>query len=65
MPPRYRGVFIRLVVVYQLGALLLVVAGVGVLIGGSSGLYWSVAGVLLSFLAAFADAWVLLIEINR
>jgi hypothetical protein len=29
------------------------------------GFYWIVTAILLSFLAAFTDAWILLIEINR
>jgi hypothetical protein len=32
---------------------------------GVEGLYWLVAGVLLSFLGAVADAWVPLIKIHR
>jgi hypothetical protein len=34
-------------------------------LGGAGGLYWLVASTLLSILAALADAWVLLVEINR
>jgi hypothetical protein len=33
--------------------------------GGGGGLYWVLAGTLLSFLAASISAWVLLIEILR
>jgi hypothetical protein len=29
------------------------------------GLYWLVVGVVLSFLVAVGDAWVLLVEIHR
>ena len=32
---------------------------------GVGGLYWLVVGVILSFLAAVAEAWVLLVEIHR
>jgi hypothetical protein len=32
---------------------------------GVGGLYWLVVGVVLSFLVAVADAWVLLVEIHR
>jgi hypothetical protein len=38
-------------------------AGVAMLGWGMGGLYWLVAGVVLSFLVA--DAWVLLVEIHR
>ena len=40
-------------------------AGVAVLWGGPGGLYWLVASTVFSVLAALADAWVLLVEINR
>jgi hypothetical protein len=42
-----------------------VISGVVVLVRGATGLYWLVPAVLLSFVKAIADAWVLLIEINR
>jgi modulator of FtsH protease len=61
----YRRAFIRIVLVCQMAALAFVIAGLTLLIWGTNGLYWLVAATLLSFLAAFADAWVLLIEINR
>jgi hypothetical protein len=41
------------------------VAGIAVLAGGLGGLYWLVAGMLVSILVGLFDAWVLLIEINR
>ena len=43
----------------------LVIAWVAVLGWGVEGLYWLVAGVVLTFLVAVADAWALLIEIHR
>ena len=57
--------FVVRVVVGQVATLALVIAGVAVLWVGSAGLYWLVAGTLFSILAALADAWVLLVEINR
>jgi hypothetical protein len=42
-----------------------VAAGVGVMGWGAGGLYWLVVGVVLSFLVAVLDAWVLLVEIHR
>ena len=65
MPPQYRSSFAPIIVVSQMAALSFVIAGVVLLIFGPTGLYWIVAATLLSFLAAFTDAWVLLIEINR
>ena len=63
--PQYRSAFAGIIVPSQMAALSFVIAGVVLLIFGTGGLYWIVAATLLSFLAAFTDAWVLLIEINR
>jgi hypothetical protein len=52
-------------VLAQIATLPLVVAGITVLTGGLGGLYWLVAGMVLSILVALFEAWVLLIEINR
>ena len=53
------------VVLGQVGTLAMVIAGFAVLWVGPGGLYWLVAGTLLSIMAALVDAWVLLVEINR
>jgi hypothetical protein len=42
-----------------------VIAGVALLTLGLGGLYWLVAGMVLSTLTALFEAWVLLVEINR
>lgn len=66
MQAQYRLAYVSsIVVICQAAALSFVMAGVVLLLSGSSGLYWIVAATLLSFLAAFTDAWVFLIEINR
>jgi modulator of FtsH protease len=57
--------FVVRVVLGQVATLTLVIAGVAVLWVGSGGLYWLVASTVFSILAALADAWVLLVEINR
>jgi modulator of FtsH protease len=57
--------FVVRVVLGQVGTLAMVIAGFAVLWVGPGGLYWLVAGTLLSIIAALADAWVLLVEINR
>jgi hypothetical protein len=49
----------------QFPALPFVVSGALLIAGRSSGVYWIVPGVLLSFAAAIFGAWVLLIEIQR
>jgi hypothetical protein len=60
-----RGPFVLRVVFGQVATLPLVIAGVAVLWVGPGGLYWLVAGTVFSIIAALADAWVLLVEINR
>jgi hypothetical protein len=41
------------------------VGGALVLYGGAGGLYWLAGGIILAFIKAVVDAWVLLVEINR
>jgi hypothetical protein len=53
------------VILGQVATLPLVAAGIAVLSWGVSGLYLLVAGVVLSFLVAVVDAWVILVEIHR
>jgi hypothetical protein len=53
------------VVVGQVATLALVVAGVAVLWVGLGGLYWLVASTVFAIVGALADAWVLLVEIDR
>ena len=60
-----RGPFVVRMVMGQVATLTLVIAGVAVLWVGAGGLYWLVAGTVFAILAALADAWVLLVEINR
>jgi modulator of FtsH protease len=49
----------------QVSTLPIVISGIAVLTVGFDGLYWIVAGMVFSTLAAMFDAWVLLVEINR
>jgi modulator of FtsH protease len=60
-----RPYFVTRVVLGQVATLPLVAAGIAVLSWGVSGLYLLVAGVILSFLVAGANAWILLVEIQR
>jgi hypothetical protein len=53
------------VVLGQVATLPLVATGVAVLNWGVSGLYVLVFGVVLSFLVAVREAWLLLVEIKR
>ena len=65
MRPELRQAFVLRVALGQIATLPLVVAGIAVLTVGLGGLYWHVAGILVSILVGLFDAWVLLIEINR
>ena len=49
----------------QLASLPALVAGASLLLETGGGLYWLLAGVVLSMLAVISSAWVLLIEIAR
>lgn len=53
------------VVTCQVSTLPFMVAGVSLLAGTGGGLYWTVVGVLVTYLTAVLNAWVLLVEIDR
>jgi modulator of FtsH protease len=61
----HRAGYFGNVVMLQLAALPYVVGGALLLGGNSSGLYFVSIGVIVSFVKAMLDAWVLLVEINR
>lgn len=63
--PQHPHLFVVRVVLGQLATLPFVLAGGAVLLQGADGLYVLVPGVIGSFVVAFVDAWVLLIEIDR
>jgi len=52
-------------VVNQSAPLPFVIGGALLAAGNAAGLYWVLAGTLLSFMAGMFDGWVLLIEIKR
>jgi modulator of FtsH protease len=62
---QYRLNYLRQVVISQCAILLFLVAGIWVLALGKEGFAWFLPAVLLSYLAALSEAWVLLIEIKR
>jgi hypothetical protein len=64
-PDDYRLPYIRQVLLAELATGLLVVAGVVVLLRGIGGIYWVVPGILLCYVFALSESWVLLIEIKR
>jgi hypothetical protein len=61
---KYIG-FTRRFISNQLPPLPFIIAGGLLLAGRSSGVYWIVPGVLLSFFAGILGAWILLVEIQR
>ena len=63
--PQYRWPYIVNFILTQLALLPYVIAGIIVLTRGAGGLYWLVPAILISFIKAILDAWVLLVEINR
>ncbi len=60
-----RPAFIVNLVLLELGILPFIIGGVLLLLGMEGGFYWIAAGVIVSFIKAVMDAWVLLVEINR
>lgn len=64
-PEAPRSWMITRVVAMQAATLPMIVAGASMLATAGGGLYWLVAGVATSFLAALINAWVLLVEIQR
>jgi modulator of FtsH protease len=66
LEPRYRKAWVLLrIALSQFATLPIIIAGAVTLAQGTPSFYWLVPGVLVCFLVAFFDAWVLLIKINR
>jgi hypothetical protein len=64
-PSAPRSWMISRLIATQLATLPMVIAGASLFAGRGGGLYWTLFGVVASFLAALMDAWILLIEIQR
>jgi hypothetical protein len=65
-PTPYRHeLVVHIFVIYHLAAFSFVSAGISFLIWGAAGFYWIVVATFLSYLAAFVDTWLLVVEINR
>ena len=65
IPSALRLPLVLRVMLAQISTIPTVIAGIVMLTVEFDGLYWLVAGMVLSTLAAMFDAWVLLVEINR
>ena len=61
----FRGYFVRHFFLFQAAVVPYLVGGVLLLEGVERGMYWIAAAIVLSLFAASAEAWVLLVEINR
>jgi hypothetical protein len=64
-PAPYRRAVVGILVLYHLAALSFVAAGLSFLVWGAPGFYGIVVATFLSYLAAFFDTWLLVVEINR
>jgi hypothetical protein len=64
-PPEYKKQYFTSLIFNQLSVLPYLFAGIAILVYRENGMYWIVPGILLSFIKAVVDAWVLLVEINR
>jgi modulator of FtsH protease len=63
--PEFKVFSIRNMILSQLAILPYVTAGILMLTYGENGVYFIVAGIIISFIKSVIDAWVLLVEINR
>ncbi len=62
---RYRRHYLLNMLLDQVAVLSYFISGIAILTVGNIGLYWMVTAIILSFIKAVLDAWVLLVEINR
>jgi modulator of FtsH protease len=62
---KHRRGSILLLLLNQITTIPYIIAGIIIFFNGFVGIYWLVPAILLSFIKAILDAWVLLIEINR
>jgi cation transport ATPase len=61
----HRRHFVFHLLLFQAAVVPYLVGGVILLNQSAAGLYWAAAAVILSLVATFFEAWVLLVEINR
>jgi hypothetical protein len=61
----YKKQYLASVIFNQVAVLPYVVAGIAIFVCKENGIYWLVPGIIISFIKAVIDAWVLLVEINR
>jgi modulator of FtsH protease len=61
----YRSRHLWIIVFSQSALLPFLIAGILLLSGSETGIYFLIPGITLSFFKSLLDAWVLLVEINR
>jgi hypothetical protein len=61
----YKTRYTVLIIINQLAVLCYIISGITILLSGEKGIYWVDPAMILSFIKAVMDAWVLLVEINR
>ena len=64
-PHEYKLQYAFNIAIDQIAVLPYLIAGIVMLAAGNKGIYCMVPAIILSFIKAVVDAWVLLIEINR
>lgn len=61
----FKRIYLFTLLFDQLATLAYIIGGIFLILFGTSGLYWAVVAIFLSFIKSVYDAWVLLIEIKR
>lgn len=61
----HKAWLVEQVVTLQLPSVVFIVGGVSLAADGGGGLYWVLAAVLLAFVSASINGWVLLVEVKR
>jgi hypothetical protein len=65
MDPAFRRRSLTAAVFGHVMAVAVSAAGLALIFQGPAGVYWLAPGLLLSYVIALANAWVLIVEINR
>ena len=61
----FKRIYLFTLLFDQLATILYIIGGIFLILSRTSGLYWTVTAIFLSFIKSVYDAWVLLIEIKR
>ncbi len=62
---KYRKQYVLHMVINQVSVLPYIICGIALICSGNNGIYWMVPAMIISFIKAVLDAWVLLVEIHR